>query len=93
MFRIFLLNYVFFGIIALHLPTSLLAHQVSGLKIIAIVLSKTCPLPDGPDMTIDSPDSILKSVTIRPVLNWVINSWFKLLYKIKASLQNMQVLK
>ena len=63
MFRIFLLNYVFFGIIALHLPTSLLALQVSGLKIIAIVLSKTCPLPDGPDMTIDSPDSILKSVT------------------------------
>ena len=63
MFRFFLLNYVFFGIIALNFPTSLQADQVTGLKIIAIVLSKTCPLPDGPDMAIDSPDSILKSVT------------------------------
>jgi hypothetical protein len=63
MFRFFLLNYVFFGIIAFNFPTSLQADQVSGLKIIAIVLSKTCPLPDGPDMAIDSPDSILKSVT------------------------------
>ena len=63
MFRFFLLNYVFFGIIALNFPASLQADQVSGLKIIAIVLSKTCPLPDGPDMAIDSPDSILKSVT------------------------------
>lgn len=63
MFRILLLKFIFSGIIALLLPTFLLAHQSSGLKIIAIVLSKTCPLPDGPDMTIDSPDSILKSVT------------------------------
>ena len=63
MFRFFLLNYVFFGIIAINFPTSLQADQVTGLKIIAIVLSKTCPLPDGPDMAIDSPDSILKSVT------------------------------
>ena len=39
------------------------ANQSSQLKIIAIVLSKTCPLPDGPDMTFDSPDSILRSVT------------------------------
>ena len=63
MFRFFLLNYVFFGIIALNFPTILQADQVTSLKIIAIVLSKTCPLPDGPDMAIDSPDSILKSVT------------------------------
>ena len=63
MYRFFLLNYVFFGIIALNFPASLQADQVTGLKIIAIVLSKTCPLPDGPDMAIDSPDSILKSVT------------------------------
>ncbi len=39
------------------------AVQSSQLKIIAIVLSKTCPLPDGPNMTFDSPDSILRSVT------------------------------
>ena len=63
MFRFFLLNYFLFGIISLNFPTSLQAYQFSDMKIIAIVLSKTCPLPDGPDMTIDSPDSILKSVT------------------------------
>ena len=63
MFRFFLLNYVFFGIIALNFTTNLQADQGTGLNIIAIVLSKTCPLPDGPDMAIDSPDSILKSVT------------------------------
>ena len=61
--RISVLNYVFLGIITLNFNASLQANQSSGLKIIAIVLSKTCPLPDGPDMTIDSPDSILKSVT------------------------------
>ncbi len=58
-----MLNFIFSGITAFLLPTLLLGHQPSGLKIIATVLSKTCPLPDGPDMTIDSPDSILKSVT------------------------------
>lgn len=62
MFRILLLKLIFSGIIVLFLPTLLSAHQSPDLKIIAIVLSKTCPLPDGPDMTIDSPDSIIKSV-------------------------------
>ena len=62
MFWNLLLKLIFSGIIALLLPTLSLANQSSDLKIIAIVLSKTCPLPDGPDMTIDSPDSILKSV-------------------------------
>jgi len=49
--------------IVLLLPNLSPANQSPGLKIIAIVLSKTCPLPDGPDMSIDSPDSILKSMT------------------------------
>ena len=62
MFWNLLLKLIFSGIIALFLPTLSLANQSSDLKIIAIILSKTCPLPDGPDMTIDSPDSILKSV-------------------------------
>ena len=62
MFWNLLLKLIFSGIIALLLPTLSLANQSSDLKIIAIILSKTCPLPDGPDMTIDSPDSILKSV-------------------------------
>ena len=61
MFWNLLLKLIFSGIIALLLPTLSLANQSSDLKIIAIILSKTCPLPDGPDMTIDSPDSILKS--------------------------------
>ena len=63
MFRFFLLKYFFLSLIALNFHTTLQADKFSGMKIIAIVLSKTCPLPDGPDMTIDSPDSILKSVT------------------------------
>jgi hypothetical protein len=54
---------MFFGMIFLLLPNLSPANQSPGLKIIAIVLSKTCPLPDGPDMSIDSPDSILKSMT------------------------------
>ena len=62
MFWNLLLKLIFSGIISLLLPTLSLANQSSDLKIIAIILSKTCPLPDGPDMTIDSPDSILKSV-------------------------------
>ncbi len=62
MFWNLLLKLIFSGVIALLLPTLSLANQSSDLKIIAIILSKTCPLPDGPDMTIDSPDSILKSV-------------------------------
>ena len=62
MFWNLLLKLIFSGIITLLLPTLSLANQSSDLKIIAIILSKTCPLPDGPDMTIDSPDSILKSV-------------------------------
>jgi len=49
--------------IFLLLPNLSPANPSPGLKIIAIVLSKTCPLPDGPDMSIDSPDSILKSMT------------------------------
>jgi len=54
---------MYFGMIFLLLPNLSPANQSPGLKIIAIVLSKTCPLPDGPDMSIDSPDSILKSMT------------------------------
>ena len=62
MFWNLLLKLIFSGIIALLLPTLSLANQSSALKIIAIILSQTCPLPAGPDMTIASPDSILKSV-------------------------------
>ena len=62
MFWNLLLKLIFSGIIALLLPTLSLANPSSDLKIIAIILSKNCPLPDGPDMTINSPDSILKSV-------------------------------
>jgi len=63
MSKFLLLNYIFLSIIAINFTTNLQANRSPSLKIIAIVLSKTCPLPDGPDMTIDSPDSILKSVT------------------------------
>ena len=63
MSRISQLKLMFFGMIFLLLPNLSPANQSPGLKIIAIVLSKTCPLPDGPDMSIDSPDSILKSMT------------------------------
>ena len=63
MSRILQLKLIFFGIIVLLLPSLSQASQSPRLKIIAIVLSKTCPLPDGPDMSIDSPDSILKSVS------------------------------
>ena len=31
------------------------------LEILAVVLSKTCPLPDSPDLKMDSPESIMKS--------------------------------
>ncbi len=57
------LKLIFFGIIVLLLPNLSQASQSPRLKIIAIVLSKTCPLPDGPDMSIDSPVSILKSMS------------------------------
>ena len=63
MSRISMLNQIFLGIIVLSFPNLLPANQFLELKIIAIVLSKTCPLPDGPDMSFDSPDSILKSTT------------------------------
>jgi len=63
MSRISQLKLIFFGMIFLLLPNLSPANPSPGLKIIAIVLSKTCPLPDGPDMSIDSPDSILKSMT------------------------------
>jgi hypothetical protein len=63
MSRILQLKLIFFGITILLFPNLSPASQSPGLKIIAIVLSKTCPLPDGPDMSIDSPDSILKSMT------------------------------
>ena len=63
MFKMPQLILIFFGIIVLLSPSLSTAIQSPGLKIIAIVLSKTCPLPDGPDMSFDSPDSILKSVT------------------------------
>ena len=54
---------IFLGIVFLISPGLPIANQSSGLKIIAIVLSKTCPLPDGPEIDLDSPDSILKSVS------------------------------
>ena len=63
MSRILQLKLIFFGIIVLLLPNLSQASQSPRLKIIAIVLSKTCPLPDGPDMSIDSPGSILKSMS------------------------------
>jgi len=63
MSRIIQLKLIFFGVIVLLLPSLSQASQSPRLKIIAIVLSKTCPLPDGPDMSIDSPDSILKSMS------------------------------
>ncbi|MDP6294612.1 MAG: CARDB domain-containing protein [SAR324 cluster bacterium] len=63
MSRILQLKLIFFGIIVLLLPNLSQASQSPRLKIIAIVLSKTCPLPDGPDMSIDSPVSILKSMS------------------------------
>ena len=63
MSRILQLKLIFFGIIVLLLANLSQASQSPRLKIIAIVLSKTCPLPDGPDMSIDSPDSILKSIS------------------------------
>ena len=63
MSRISMLKQIFLGIIVLSFPNLLPANQFLELKIIAIVLSKTCPLPDGPDMSFDSPDSILKSTT------------------------------
>ena len=56
------LKLIIIGIIVLILPSMSNASQSPRLKIIAIVLSKTCPLPDGPDMSFDSPDSIIKSV-------------------------------
>ena len=62
MFQILLFKMILFGIIVLFLPPFLSANQSSNLKIIGIVLSKTCPLPDGPDMAIDSLESIIKSV-------------------------------
>ena len=62
MFQIPLFKMIFFVIIVLFLPPFLSANQSSNLKIIGIVLSKTCPLPDGPDMAIDSLESIIKSV-------------------------------
>ena len=63
MSRIFLVNFFLFGIFILLFHTITPANPSSKLKIIAIVLSKTCPLPDGPDMAIDSPGSILKSIS------------------------------
>ena len=63
MSRIFILKLFLLGIFLQFFQLFSLANQPPQLKIIAIVLSKTCPLPDGPDMTIDSPGSILKSVT------------------------------
>jgi len=63
MSRILQLKLIFLGLIVLLLPNLSPASPSPGLKIIAIVLSKTCPLPDGPDMSIDSPNSILKSMS------------------------------
>ena len=37
------------------------AQKAPPLKIMAVVLSKTCPLPDSPDLQMNSPESIVKS--------------------------------
>jgi len=63
MFRVLLIKIIITYTIVLLFNTFAIANPNHKLKIIAIVLSKTCPLPDGPDMTFDSPDSILKSVS------------------------------
>ncbi len=63
MSRVLLIKLIVTYTIVLLFKTFAIANQPKKLKIIAIVLSKTCPLPDGPDMTFDSPDSILKSVS------------------------------
>ena len=63
MFRFFLIRLIIIFTTILFFKNFALANQASKLKIIAIVLSKTCPLPDGPDMTFNSPDTILKSVS------------------------------
>ena len=62
MSRNILLKIFLSGFVVLLLPNLSPANQLADLKIIAIVLSKTCPLPDGPDMAYDSPDLILKSM-------------------------------
>ena len=63
MSRVFLIKLIIAYTIVLLFKTFAIANSSNKLQIIAIVLSKTCPLPDGPDMTFDSPDSILKSVS------------------------------
>ena len=37
------------------------AQSKPPLEILAVVLSKTCPLPDSADLKLDSPESIMKS--------------------------------
>ena len=42
-------------------PASIHAQKAPPLEIMAVVLSKTCPLPDSPDLQLNSPESIMKS--------------------------------
>ena len=45
----------------LSFPASIHAQKAQPLEIMAVVLSKTCPLPDSPDLQLNSPESIMKS--------------------------------
>ena len=63
MSRFLLIKLIIIVTIVVNFKNFAIANSSNKLQIIAIVLSKTCPLPDGPDMTFDSPDSILKSVS------------------------------
>ncbi len=49
-------------VIALVCGASVLAAPKPPVEITAIVLSKTCPLPDSPEMNLTSPESIIKSL-------------------------------
>ncbi len=42
-------------------PAGIYAQKAPPLEIMAVVLSKTCPLPDSPDLQLNSPESIMKS--------------------------------
>src|SRR6056300_194062 len=43
-------------------PSLLNAQNLSDPIVESIVLSKNCPIPDGPDLVIKSPEIVLKSV-------------------------------
>ena len=50
---------IFFSLI--FFSASIHAQKAPPLEIMAVVLSKTCPLPDSPDLQMNSPESIMKS--------------------------------